>query len=92
MKKAVSLTYPKDADAPYISAIAKGHLAERLLEIAREHDVPIVQNDALTNVLAIQQVGDIIPEETYEVLAKIFAFIAKIDARLNSDEREYGRQ
>lgn len=81
MKKAVALTYPKDADAPYISAIAKGCLAERVLKIAREHHVPIVQDDALTNVLAIQSVGDLIPEETYEVLAKIFAFIAKMENR-----------
>ena len=80
MKKAVALTYPKEADAPYISAIARGYTAERLLGIAREHDVPIVQDDALTNVLAIQHVGDVIPEETYEVLAKIFAFIAKMES------------
>lgn len=80
MKKAVALTYPKDADAPYISAIAKGHRAERVLEIARQNDIPIVQDDALTNVLAIQRVGDLIPEETYEVLAKIFAFIARLES------------
>ncbi len=88
MKKAVALTYPKEADAPYISAIAKGHLAERLLEIAREHDVPLVQDEALANVLSLQQVGDVIPEETYEVLAKVFAFVARIDAK----EQEFRRQ
>ena len=88
MKKAVSLTYPKDADAPYISAIAKDFLAERLLEIAREHDVPIVQDDALANVLCLQRVGDVIPEETYEVLAKVFAFIARIDSK----EQEFRQQ
>lgn len=81
MKKAVALAYPKEADAPYISAVAKGRLAGRLLEIAQEHGVPIVQDDVLANVLAVQNVGDLIPEETYEVLAKIFAFIAKVDSK-----------
>lgn len=88
MKKAVSLAYPKDADAPYISSVAKGRLAERMLQIAREHGVPIVQDEALVNVLSIQQVGDFIPEATYEVLAKIFAFIAKVDM----EAREYACQ
>lgn len=79
MKKAVSLAYPKDADAPYISAIAQGRLAERVIAIAQENGVPVVRDDALTNVLAVQRVGDLIPGETYEVLAKVFAFIAKME-------------
>lgn len=79
MKKAVSLAYPKDADAPYISAIAQGRLADRVIAIARENGVPVVQDDALANVLAVQRVGDLIPRETYEVLAKVFAFIAKME-------------
>ena len=88
MKKAVALRYPPEADAPYISAIAKGRLAERMVQIAKEHDVPIVQDDALTNVLAIQRVGDLIPEETYEVLAKIFAFIARMNAAGQENKRQ----
>lgn len=79
MKKAVSLTYPKDADAPYISAIAQGRLADRVIAIARENGVPVMQDDALANMLAVQRVGDLIPGETYEVLAKVFAFIAKME-------------
>ena len=79
MKKAVSLAYPDDADAPYISAIAQGRLADRVIAIARENGVLVVQDDALANVLAVQRVGDLIPGETYEVLAKVFAFIAKME-------------
>ena len=79
MKKAVALRYPEDADAPYITATAKDWNVERLLQIARENNVPIVQDEAVANLLSIQHVGDLIPEETYEVLAKIFAFIAKME-------------
>ncbi len=84
MKKAVSLTYPEYADAPYISAIARGRQAERLIALARENEVPIVRDDALANVLSLRRAGDLIPEETYVVLAKIFAFIVKME-RDNED-------
>ena len=79
MKKAVALAYPDDAAAPYISAIVQGRMADRVIAIARENGVPVVQDDALANVLAVQRVGDLIPGETYEVLAKVFAFIAKME-------------
>lgn len=79
MKKAVALAYPPDADAPYISASAQGRLAERVLALAQENGVPVVRNDALATVLSVRRVGELIPEETYEVLAKIFAFIARAE-------------
>lgn len=78
-KKAVSLSYPKWAAAPFVSAKAEGGRAEQLLEIAREHDVPVVQNDALAQVLSAEKIGAYVPEDTWVVLAKIFAFIMEQD-------------
>lgn len=81
IKKAVSLRYPENADAPYISAIGKGQIAQKMLEIAEENNIPVVDNANLTNVLSIQSVGDIISEDVYEAVAKIFAFIALIEEK-----------
>ena len=78
-RKAVALRYPDQADAPYISALAKGSRAEHLIRIAEAYDVPVVRNDAMVDVLSIQSVGDFIPEETYAVIAGIFAFVAKME-------------
>ena len=76
---AVALRYPEWADAPYISAKAKGSVAERLVKIAEEHDVPVVENAEMANVLSLQSVGSFIPEETYSAIATIFAFIMDLE-------------
>ncbi len=76
---AVALRYPPEADAPFIAASGKGALARRMVELAQEHDVPVVQNQLLADVLSVQEVGTSIPESTWEVVAKIFAFIIKTE-------------
>ncbi|QTQ14357.1 EscU/YscU/HrcU family type III secretion system export apparatus switch protein [Treponema parvum] len=78
VKKAVALRYPENAQAPFITASAKGLLAQRLLKIAEENDVAVVRDDALAEVLSFQEVGSCIPEQTWEIVAKIFAFIGYI--------------
>ena len=76
---AVALRYPEWADAPYISAKAKGSVAKRLVEIADENGVPVVENAEMANILSMQSVGSLIPESTYSAIATIFAFIIKLD-------------
>lgn len=76
---AVALRYPEWAEAPYISAKAKGSVARRLVEIAEVNDIPVVENEEMANVLSLQNVGSFIPESTYEAIATIFAFILKLD-------------
>lgn len=78
---AVALRYPEWADAPYISAKAKGSVARRLVDIADENGVPVVENAEMANVLSLQNVGSFIPESTYSAIAAIFAFIVKLDER-----------
>ena len=77
--EAVALRYPEWADAPYISAKAKGSVAKRLVEIADENGIPIVENAEIANVLSLQNVGSFIPESTYSAIATIFAFVVKLD-------------
>jgi type III secretion system FlhB-like substrate exporter len=79
--KAAALRYPDWADAPFIAAKARGALAERLLEIARQNDIPIVKDADLTDVLTLQEVGSYIPPETYQVLAGIFALLKRIEQK-----------
>lgn len=76
---AVALRYPEWADAPYISAKAKGSVAERLVRIADENDVPVVEDAELANVLSLKSLGSFIPESTYGAIATIFAFLIKLD-------------
>lgn len=81
LKKAVALKYPEGAIAPFIAASAKGFLAEKMLEVAAEKEIPITEDAALADFLSVQEIGQAIPEETWEAVAKIFAFVVKFDAK-----------
>ncbi len=80
-KKAVALHYPKNAESPFIAAKAKGFLAERMLQIAEQKKIPVVENSNLANILTVNEIGCAVPEETWEALARIFAFVVKIGER-----------
>lgn len=75
MKKVAVLSYPKDSPAPFLTAKGKGHLADKIIEIAKENSIPVVKNIEATEIISLQEIGEFIPEETYTILAKIFAFI-----------------
>ena len=81
MDGAVALKYPKGAEAPLIAAKEKGLLARRMVEIAKENDIPVVQDELLQNVLSVQDIGSCIPENTWHAVASIFAYIAKLEEK-----------
>lgn len=75
LKKAVALKYSDGAVAPVITASGKGFLAEKILEIAAQNEIPVTENENLVDFLSVQEIGQPIPEETWEAVAKIFAFV-----------------
>ena len=76
-KSAVALRYPDGAECPFISAKAKGVLADKMLEIAEENNIPVVEDQLLAGILTVEEIGESIPLETWEIVAKIFAFLAE---------------
>lgn len=76
---AVSLKYPKNVEAPLITAKSSGVFAQRMVEIARENDIPIVEDGLLANVLSVHQIGECIPENTWEAVAGVFAMISYLE-------------
>ncbi|GIO21952.1 EscU/YscU/HrcU family type III secretion system export apparatus switch protein [Oceanobacillus sp. J11TS1] len=79
-KKAVALSYEKNvADAPKVTASGKGVLAEEILDRAREHHIPILEDPSLVEVLAELKVNETIPEELFQVVSEVFAFIYHAD-------------
>ena len=81
VKKAVALKYPEGASAPFIAASAKGFLAQKMLEVAAEKKIPITEDAALADFLSVQELGQAIPEEAWEAVAKIFAFVVQFNAK-----------
>lgn len=76
---AVALKYPKNADAPIIVAKAKSHLAQKMIEIAKENDIPIVKDELVENILSVEEIGECIPENTWQAVAQIFAMIMNLE-------------
>lgn len=72
--QAVALTYDGKS-APFVSASGSQDLAEEIIRIAREHDVPIYENPQLVEILARLEIGDEIPELLYRTIAEIIAFV-----------------
>ena len=78
-KQAIALEYDPSEEAPKVIASGKGILAERIIERAKEHDVPIHRDDKLADTLSRLQIGDMIPPELYEVVAEILVFVDSMD-------------
>lgn len=72
-RQAIALTYDGQ-HAPTLSAKGEDELAQAILEIAREHEVPIYENAELVRLLAQFELGEAIPEALYVCIAEIIAF------------------
>lgn len=88
-KTAVVVAYNPGEVAPKILAVGKGEVAERIIETAKENDVPFYQDNKLAETLSRLQIGDTIPPELYEVVAEILVFVDDMD-RMKGKLKESG--
>ena len=78
-KVAVALQYNKGEQAPKILATGKGYLADKIIEKAKDSDVPTYEDNKLADTLSNLEIGDMIPPELYTVVAEILVFVDKTD-------------
>ena len=77
--RAVALSYDAAASpAPKVSAAGQGQIAERIIALAKENNVPIRHDPDLVTLLAQLDVGQIIPPPLYAVVAEVLAFVYKL--------------
>lgn len=82
LKKAAALKYNKEKNAaPALAAKGRGPIAEKILTIARENDIPIQENRDLVAVLETLEIEQEIPLEIYAVVAEIFSYIYRTNAK-----------
>lgn len=79
IKQAVALEYDPSDEAPKIVATGKGKVAERIIEKAKESNVPVHKDDKLASTLSKLDIGDFIPPELYEVVAEILVFVDQME-------------
>jgi flagellar biosynthesis protein len=81
-RSAVAVRYEVGKDrAPRVVAKGKGVLAERILDLAKQHNVPVHEDPELLEALARLDVQDEIPPELYQVMAEVLTFIYKANKK-----------
>ncbi|MRX70578.1 hypothetical protein GJU40_00155 [Bacillus lacus] len=81
--KAVALSYDESVNsAPRITAKGNGLIADNILSEANKHGVAVHEDPALVSLLSTLEIHQQIPEELYEAVAEIFAFVHRVDSNI----------
>ena len=78
---AVALHYEKPG-APRVVATGRGEIGQKIVEVAREHGVPIEENPGLAEALSEVEIGNEIPVELYRAVAEVLNFIIRTSGKL----------
>ncbi|OXS78534.1 EscU/YscU/HrcU family type III secretion system export apparatus switch protein [Domibacillus enclensis] len=83
-KQAAALSYnPDGAAAPIIKAKGKGIMADQIIEAAKQSNIPIQEDPGLVELLGQLEINEAIPEDLYQAVAEVFAFVYRLDKRLD---------
>lgn len=85
-KMAAALKYKMGDKAPVVIAKGEGYIAQKILDIAKENDIPFYIDDNCESLLKYMQIDKEIPEELFEVVAKILVFVNAIDSSYSSNK------
>jgi flagellar biosynthesis protein len=79
--KVVALRY-EGVGAPQLTAKGEGLVAEKILALAREHNIPLHEDPDLVAVLAKLELGDEIPVALYRAVAEVIAFAYMVSGKV----------
>jgi len=81
--KAVALKYEMKKDrAPRVVARGKGEIARKIIEIAKEHNIPLYEDKELSQVLEALDLDTEIPTELFRAVAEVLAFIYRMNKKV----------
>ncbi len=87
-----ALSYDQGNDnAPRLVAHGKGHTAQRILELAAQHDLPIRKDPTLVSILGALDVGAEVPPDLYGVIAEVLAWAYHAD-QAAAEQRHQSRR
>lgn len=79
-QSAVALKYsPSETPVPKIAAIGHGAVAEKIIELARKHNIPIKEDPDLVQILSQLDLNEEIPASVYKAVAEILAFVYSLN-------------
>lgn len=81
--KAVALKYEMEKDrAPRVVAKGKGEIAQKIIEVAKEHNIPLYEDKGLSQVLEALDLDTEIPAELFRAVAEVLAFIYRMNKKV----------
>lgn len=78
-KTAVALEYEPGDQAPKVIATGRGRLAEKIIDVAKEANVPVHKDEKLARSLSVLDIGEYIPPELYSIVAEVLVFVDSMD-------------
>ena len=86
----VALKYIMDEmPAPVVVAKGVDHLALKIQEVAREHDIPIVRDPAVARALyAAVEIDEDIPPEHFKAVAEIISYVFRLKGERRRDRQD----
>ena len=79
---AVAIKYESSQDAaPRVTAKGRGVIAQKIIDLAVKHRVPLKEDPALVQILSKLEIDEHIPPELYRAIAEILAFVYTINQR-----------
>ena len=81
--KAVALKYDQEKDnAPRVVAKGRGEIAEKIIAIAKAHNLPLYEDKNLIQILEALELEAEIPPELYRAVAEVLAFIYRLNGKI----------
>ncbi len=81
-QKAAALRYKQtDGAAPRVVAKGSGEIAQKILDLAKTHGIPIKEDKQLVEILSALDLYQEIPQELYKAVAEILAFIYSLSKK-----------
>lgn len=82
-RRAVALRYDDKRDAaPAVAAKGRGLVADRIVELAKEHGVTLHEDRDLVEVLFALDLDELIPVDLYQAVAEVLAFVYRMNGKL----------
>ncbi len=79
--QAIALQYDGE-NAPMVTASGEGVIAEEILRIAKEHNIPLKEDALLAELLSDLNLGEEIPPMLYRVIAEVIAYAYLVSGKV----------
>jgi len=75
LQRSAALKYsPESSGAPVVVAAGMGYVAQKIVEVALENNIPVYEDDSLATVLSQLNEGTEIPPELYHAVVELYVY------------------